>query len=393
MATTSIAASSDAGNVDGALAHYLRSTAEPNLFYSYEFIPLASEAVVPAGQGIYMTIPAFANGVSGATFLDRANALAPVAAAAETAPLLTTDGTTPDLTNFRTTSVTSTSRQQKYFTDGFAVSKLYKDTATVQGEFERIAQFIMKTAAATQEILLQNQIIYESGAALTDPTGAGTIWGTFGATEGYNSGDPIYVSPDEAGTAWGSIVAGDYALANKFARARKELKQRGNPGFAQLNGRLAALIGPDTLYRLTTSVATVTGNAALTFEQESMNMTDVFKSAVVGDLFGFRLIESNNPITIIAEVANGPSTTAGAGAGNEVDCEINVLFAPDAFYVTPHARLTPQLYVSGFNEGGPLNPTKSVASLATDFLFGAIIGPEFDQKCVLMPSSLDTNSA
>lgn len=375
MATTSIGAIGDTGAVDGALANYLRSVAEPNLFRSYEFVPFATEAVVPHGQGVHMNIPAFTNGVAGATFGDRANSLAPVTSN-EHVPLL---GTSLDLSQFRTTSVASTERKQSYFSDGFVVSKLYKDTATVQGEFERIAQFIMKTAGAAQEILLQNNLIYESGAALTDPTGAGVIW-TMPAGEGYNADHPIYVSPDTDGTNWGSIAAGDFLVPNKLALARKFLKERGNPGFSMLNGRLGALIGPDSVYRLTTSVATTSGQAALTFEVESMGMNEVFKSAVVGDLFGFRLVESNNPITIASGTTNGPSGT--------VDCEVNVLFAPDAFYVTPHARLTPQLYVSGFGEGGALNPTKSMSSVATDFLFGALRGPEFDQKMCLMPVSL-----
>jgi hypothetical protein len=387
MATTSVAAIGDDGTITGALAKYLRSVAEPNLFRSYEFMPLATEAVVPAGQGLYMQIPSFANnstsGVAGATFADRANSLSPITSA-EVNPLL---GTSVDLTNFRSTSVSNVDRKQSYFTDGFAVSKLYKDTATVQGEFERIAQFIMKTAAATQEILVQNNIIFESGAAVEntaggygDPTGAGVVWNGLSA-EGATASEPLYVSPDVAATAWGSIAAGDFVVANKFAMARKLLKERGNPGFTKLGGRLAALIGPDTLYRLTTSVAATSGIAALTFEQESMNYTDTYRSAnIAGDLFGFRLIETNNPITIASGTTNGPSGT--------VDCEINVLFAPDAFYVTPHARLTPQLYVSGFGEGGPLNPTKTIASLATDFLFGARRGPDFENKMVLMPCSL-----
>src|SRR6056297_317404 len=196
MATTSINAIGDTGGVDGALAKYLRTFAEPSLYRDYEFVPMASEAQVPAGQGIYMTIPYFqqtgsgtsSTGVRGATFGDRANALSPVTSG-EINPLL--GATTPDQSNFRTTSIDTTDRKQAYFTDGFAVSKLYKDTATVQGEFERIAQFIMKTAAATQEILIQNQLIYESGAALTDPTGAGTIWADM-AAEGETAGEPLY---------------------------------------------------------------------------------------------------------------------------------------------------------------------------------------------------------
>lgn len=388
MATTSINAIGDTGSVDGALAKYLRTFAEPTLYRDYEFVPMASEAQVPAGQGIYMTIPYFqqtgsgasSTGVRGATFGDRSNALSPVTSG-EINPLL--GATTPDQSNFRSSSIDTVDRKQAYFTDGFAVSKLYKDTATVQGEFERIAQFIMKTAAATMEILVQNQLIYESGNALTDPTGTGTIWNGLGA-EGATANEPLYVSPDVAGTNWGVIKSGDFVVANKFALARKLLKERGNPGFSKLGNRLAAMIGPDTLYRLTTSVANTAGIAALTFEQESMNMTRVFSDAVVGDLFGFRLIETNNPIVISAGTTNGPSDDA---SGN-VDCEINILFAPDAFYATPHAKLTPQLYVSGFGEGGALNPTKSIAALATDFLFGALRGPEFSDKLVLMPCAL-----
>ena len=69
----------------------------------------------------------------------------------------------------------------------------------------------------------------------------------------------------------------------------------------------------------------------------------------------------------------------------EVDCEINLLFGPDALYVTPHALLSPQIYVSGFNEGGAFNPTKSVASVATDFMFGSLRGEEFATKMCVLP--------
>ena len=392
-ATISTQAISDVGDVTGALASYLRSGAEPNLYRNYEFLALATEAEIPAGQGIHMNIPAYTNGVSGATWSDKANALSPVVAANEINPLL--GGTTADQSLFRTTTVTSVDRKQTYFADGFAVSKLYKNTATVQGEFERIAQFIMKTAAATQEILLQSNIIYEfnSGGAstdITDPTNTGVIWNTIGAAEGATAGEPLYVSPTPAGTAWGSVGAGELVVANKFALARKYLKQRGNPGFQNLGGRLAALVGPDTIYALSTQVTAVpaagaTGHAALTFENDSMDAAGVFTDGrVAGDLFGFRLIETNNPIVIPGAETNGPSKDL---AGAAVECEVNVLFAPDAFYITPHANLTPQLYMSGFNEGGPLNPTKSLSSLATDFTFGALRGPDFENKLLLLPTT------
>jgi hypothetical protein len=380
----------DDGTVTGALAHYLRTTAEPNLFNGYEFVALATEAEVPNGAGVWMSIPHYANsgtnGALGQTWADKANGLSPVGITGEELnPLV---GLQPDLAVLRQSRTDTIDRKMSYFTDGFGISKVNKTTRAVQGEFERISQFIMKTAAATQETLLQANIIYEfnSGGAsnaITDPTNTGVIWASFGATEGYNAGDPMYVSPDVEGSAWGSIVAGDYPVANKFAYARKLLKQYGNPGFSQLGNKLCALIGPDTNYRLSTSVTSASNAAALTFEQESMGMSQVFKDAVVGDLFGFRLIETNNPIVIPGDTTNGPSTDGGGST--DVDCEINVLFAPDAFYVTPHEGLTPQLYVSGFNEGGAFNPTKTVSSLATDFMFGALRGPAFDKKMILMP--------
>jgi hypothetical protein len=369
MATTSINALGDTGAVDGALANYLRRRAEPNLFLNYELVPIASEAEVPTNEGVHMNIPTFVNdSTHGVKTLD--------AATDEAFPL----GTDSGAGSLRTSEVdTSTERKMSLFADGFKVSKAYKSTASVQGEFERIAQFIMKTAAQTQEKLVQNNIIYESGAALTAPNGAGTIWNGLSA-QGYTTGEPIYVAPDATGTAWGSLTSSDVAVANQFALARKYLKARGNPGFSMLGGKLAAIVGPDTIYRLTTQVTTTTGQAALTFENESMNRVRTFNEAVAGDLLGFRLIETNFPITVAGGVTNGPSAS--------VDCEINVLCAPDAFYITPHQRLTPQLYVTPFDAGGWTNPTRSISVLATDFMFGAIRGPEFENKLALMPCAI-----
>lgn len=394
FSATDDAALGDDGTISGGLANYLRRMAEPNRFLSYEMVPLATQAVIPMGQGIFMNIPSFTND---STF--GVKTLTAVAQALESLPL-SASGTDATIANLRQTKITSLQRKMTYFADGFAVSKVNKNTATVQGEFERIAQFIMKTAAQTQEKMLQNNIIFETGTALTDPGGgSGVIWnGAIGGAvkSGLVAGEFIYVAPNPVDTAWGLIEAGqDDVVANNFALARKFLKALGTPGFQSLGGRMAAIIGPDTVYRLHTSViggpgAGAVGDASLTFEQESMNRVRTFTDAVIGDMFGFRLIETNFPITVAAGATNGPSDngTNGAAGITEVDCEINVLFGPDAFYVTPHANLSPQLYVSGFNEGGPFNPTKSVSSLATDFMFGAVRGPEFATKTVLMPSPI-----
>ena len=372
------AALGDDGTVSGGLANYLRTMAEPNRFLNYEMVPLATQAVVPMGQGVYMNIPNYTNDSTYGV-----KTLSAVTQDLEALPL-STDGEAPTLANLRQTQVQSLSRKMTYFADGFAVSKVNKNTQTVRDQFERIAQFVMKTASQTQEKLLQNNILYETGAALTNPNGAGTIWnGVIGQTSGPVSGEFIYVAPNPDDTAWGALTATDVVVANQFALARKYLKSYGTPGFQRLGGRLAAIIGPDTVYRLHTQViggpaSGAVGDASLTFEQESMNKVRTFTDAVIGDLFGFRLIESNFPIS--------PGVGTGApGDTNNVETELNVLFGPDAFYVTPHANLNPQLYVSGFDEGGPFNPTKSVASVATDFMFGAVRGPEFATKVVLMP--------
>ena len=164
------AALGDDGLIAGALAHYLRSVAEPNCFLNYEMVPLASQAVVPAGQGKYMTIPNFVNdstyGVANATVVTN-----------EALPFNASGTATASIAGLRETRVENIDREQTYFRDGYIVSKLYKNTATVQGEYERIAQFIMKGSAQTQEKLLQNNMIYQAGAAaLTDPAGGGAIW-------------------------------------------------------------------------------------------------------------------------------------------------------------------------------------------------------------------------
>src|SRR6056297_3086001 len=120
MASTSINVIGDNGGDDGALAKYMRTFKEQSLYRDYEFVPMASEAQVPAGQGIYMTIPYFqqtgsgtrSTGVRGATFGDRANALSPVTSG-EINPLL--GATTPDQSNFRSSSVDAVDRKQAYF--------------------------------------------------------------------------------------------------------------------------------------------------------------------------------------------------------------------------------------------------------------------------------------
>lgn len=397
--TLSVAnAISDDGNLTGALGNYLRTFAEPNLFLNYEMVPLATEAEVPGNQGRWMQIPYFTNDTDhGVKTMDA------IAAAKEALPLATTTNV-GDVGSLRDTEVLNTDRAMSYFADGFKVSKAYKSLANVRGEMERMAQFIMKTTAQTQEKLLQNQILY--GGATATPDGATTDPGATPSpvlptafsnnTSGQISGECYYVAPGADNTPWGSIDASDPVIANNFALARKFLKQGGNPGFTKLGGKLAAVVGPDTVYRLHTQVVAApssgVGDAPLTWEAESMGETRIYKDAVIGDLFGFRLMECNFPITIAAGATNGPSDngTATVNPAAEIDCELNILFAPDALYVTPHALLTPQIYVSGFNEGGAFNPTKSVASVATDFMFGALRGPDYLNKCVLMPCPVYT---
>ena len=363
-------------STDDALQQHLRRLAIPDLFANYELIHLATEAEVPANQGLVMIIPEYTNdtdhGVLTTPRVADANAAYPMGSSiASTANLLR------DL-NQATSTVAL-----KYYADGFKFDKIYARSVAIDGSMERAAKYLMVGSAQSMERLVQNRLLYETDSDSPNPdTAGGVIWNGLTAP-GYTANEPIYANPEGGTTTWAGLVAGDFVTANGFAQARKYLRKRGNPGFSQLGGRFAAVVGPETVHRLTTSVTPVSGQAALTFENESMNQTAVFADSAVGDLFGFRLFESNYAREIADSVANAAGATAAAGTAYEY----NFLFAPDAFFVCPHAAVNPGVIVKGFNEGGALNPTNSLASISVDYLFGAARASNnfIGSKLVLMP--------
>jgi len=381
MATT--AGTYLANPTNDELQQHLRRTALPDLFDNYELVQLASKAEVPANQGLVMIIPDYINDSDHGV---KRNTKIADTAAGEYSPLL---GLQPDLSNLRDIENSTVTAELKYYADGFRFSKTYAQSVAIEGGMERAARYLMVGAASTQERLTQNHVLYSNASSATegaDPSATtGTLWDKNNDTPGYVSAtEPIYVHPSGDDDAWDDLAAADVAVAEGFAQARKFLRKRNAPGFSQLNGTYAAYVGPSTVHSLLTQVKS--GGASLTFENDSMNMTQSFKDNIVGRLFGITVFES----TAVREIADNDATYGAQAAGTTTNAgntfEYNMIFGPDAFFVCPHEAVNPGVIVKGFNEGGALNPTNSVASVSVDYLFAVRASQQLGERCAIMPA-------
>src|SRR6056297_119460 len=385
MATSSDGYLDSASNAE--VEQHLRRVALPDLFDNQELVKLASEAEVPANQGLLMIIPSFTNE-------NEITSPAQAKHGAQSTPirgdefLPISGGTTATVANLRDVEHSSVTATLKYYAEGYRFSKVFARSVSIEGNMERASKYLMQGVALNQERLLQNQILYGApGTEATDVSATDGVLHTKNNTApGYVSAtEPMYASPTGANTAWDDLTSTDSAVAEGFAQARRLLRKRRAPGFSQLGGTHAAYVGPATCQSLLTQ--TNSSEASLTFEQESMNMTSSFRNNVIGRLFGFTVFES----TLVREIDDDDATYGTNAAGSTTAAgstfEYNILFGPDAFFVCPHEAVNPGVIVKGFNEGGAFNPTNSVMSVSVDYLFAAKASGQIGERCVIMPSS------
>lgn len=172
-----------------------------------------------------------------------------------------------------------------------------------------------------------------------------------------------WVAADGA-TAYASVLDTTLLKARAFSIARKILRKRNCGGYSSLNNRFAAVINPTGVHHLTTALS---GGLQLTMERASMNNTDAFRTAMVGDLFNCRIIESE--YSSKAVFATNGMSAANSGY-------LGYVIAPGAFFVSPLAVAMPSVVIQGFGSGGSTgDPTNKIASIAVTGTFAAFKGP------------------
>ena len=375
-----------AGSTNAAIQQHLRRTALPDLFKNYELIQFATEAEVPSNQGLVMIIPEFVNDTtSGVKSTPKIADTAGVSAA----PIL---GLQPNLGLLRDVSHDTITATLKYYADGFKFDKVFARSVSIEGSMERAARYLMVGAAQNQEKLLQNHILYSNATSATEGTDTSATTGVLhdknNDLPGYVSAtEPMYVHPQGGADAWDDLAAANaFATPEGFAQARKFLRKQDAPGYASLGNCYAAVVGPGTVYSLLTQVKA--SGAALTFENDSMNMTESFSMNSIGKLFGTVLFESSYVREIDDDDATYGTYAAGTTTNAGTTFEYNMIFGPDAFFVCPHEAVNPGVILKGFNEGGALNPTNSVSSVSVDYLFAARASQQIGKRCAIMPAAV-----
>lgn len=168
-------------------------------------------------------------------------------------------------------------------------------------------------------------------------------------------------------TVYNSVANGTFTRASVFSLAAAKLASNFNPGYAEFGGRYGAVIHPIVADQLRTNTSGAGGGAVrLTFEQQSMNMTNVFRNNAIGDLFGCRLFESPFSAKGINRSSDA-GMSDGAGNGGY----LNYVFAPEAFFVAPLANARPEIILHGFGSGGTSDPANRLSTLAVYGVFEA----------------------
>lgn len=294
------------------------------------------------------------------------------------------DNDTPSLANFREISMSDESVTVSYYVDGFRITKPVLRAAAMgkrmyQKGLERIVRYVSKT----HEVHLQRLFFLDESEALynVNATPASGDYFTNATATSFSEADaPMLVEPVSGGSAWGSYTnASDIPVANRLAYIRNRLERAPNycPKFSELGNNYAAVIGADTEYYLLNFVSQVTGEATISFENESMNMAQVYKGGKLPVLFDFAMIKSHSIPIWDESLASSPGVTS-----NE-NCEINMFFGPEAIYKVPHASLMPEVHVIP-PVPSVADPTGNNALVTVDFAFQAMRSPYFQEKAAIM---------
>lgn len=383
-----------------ALERQIHAEIEEDKFANYELMPLATEGLVT--DGLQLFIPYFPEGAAGTGDAtedvvlgaaggqwDNGSALTDITdfglsrSAAQTGLPFGSDNDTPSLADFRTITLDDLHVPLIYYFDGFRMTKPVMRVAKrgvdmYDRGIERLSRYIAKT----HEESLQRQFLLKANVepifnVKSTPSVAGGDYIT--SAQFGTSGYPMKVMPTGA-SAWqhDNSATPVVPTANRIGYIRNRLKRAPNnqPTFKSLGGNYAGIIGPDTEYQLLNHVESAGGIASITFEQESMNMADVYKTGKVPELFKIAMICSN-AIPIWASHAT-------LSPYDDADAEINMFFAPDAIYKCPSAALSPEVHVVP-PVPSAADPTGNNALVSTDFAFASRRGPYFQKKAVVFP--------
>ena len=342
-----------------ALHTYLHDKAEKDRFDNYEMRPWGSKAIQPGQTGLTVYAPTFTRTEDGT----RANSTGVLSLRGLG---VGGDGSTLErgAPTARKLTFGNDSATLDMFEDVFEVSKLFAASATLKGYLERAGQYLYQGVALTEEELIHEALFYDTwGTDLQEP-----------------SGNFIDFQADGTDATWGAYsttVSAAGLLPTAIARIWKELSNKSNPGFAEAQGDYVVFLTPTQIYNMLTNVA----SNSLRFEQDSMDMTDGFKTSRVGRLFGCSLIQTTKApkFSGLTYAANDAAFAAAR------DHEYVVGIAPDAYYCVEHETLGNNLYYEGFETGGVANPTHNYATLASSFASAVIDPTDRPNKMVVIP--------
>lgn len=327
-----------------AVGQLLLDRALPDLIKNYELIRWGVDAVQPAGTGLKIYAPTFDNIAK----IHTAKIAAGNEAVVSTADALTFGHFSGDL---------------EYYQQPIDISKVFGATATLKEYAQRAANYLMLGCAMTQEDLAEKVCAFSTGVTYhdgTDPTKVG------------------WVAPDGA-TAHGAVDVTKIPSIKGMSKARKLLKKASNPGFSEASGKYVAMVGPEWVDQMITNVTSIP-----TFEESSMGMHSAFIDNKIGTLSGFMIVETNNIHDIIPNANNA----LAAGLAATKNGELNLLFAPGAFYVSSHASLKPMINVVPFNTPSKSDPSGQKMVIAVDYMAGAFAG-RIPESMVHMPVGTD----
>jgi len=296
------------------------------------------------------------------------------------------DNDTPSLANFREIKMSDQSVTVAYYVDGFRITKpVLRAAAMGKRMYNKGLERIVRYVSKTHEVHLQRLFMLDESQALYDvnDTPANGDYFTHSGGQFSEAYAPMLVQP-LAASSWGTYdAAADIPVANRLAFIRNRLERAPNycPKFEELGNNYAGVIGADTEYYLLNFVSQVTGEATITFENESMNMAKVYKGGKLPVLFDFAMIKSHAIPIWAGSLAGSPGYNGGSGS---IDCELNMFFGPEAIYKVPHASLMPEVHVIPPTPS-VADPTGNNALVTVDFAFQAMRSPYFQEKAAVMP--------
>jgi hypothetical protein len=330
MAVTTVDVAGGGGLYDDktALEEHLTKYAEPNKLNNYEAYQWCTEALLADNSGLTIIIP---------TITDTSQATP--ATAGEGVPIATERAMT-----FGNRTVVL-----EEFEDAYTFSSAFRKSVSMRGWLERHALFLANGFARRCE----DQVI----AILDDEGQAGAD--VFHRADNSDNGGTMWCPPDvvpgTTPTAYGVVADGDLINAGAYMKARSLLRSANAYGYAEANGKFAAFIDPDTLYSLQTNLVNVGSTPIPTFERDSMSLTDVYKTNMIADMWGFRFFES--PYTCFS-LASGELGLASGSTGNLSFC-----LAPDALYRGAFSTDNFQMIFHDVGEAGAADPTDQKGSL------------------------------